>query len=301
MKFTFFTLGGRFLWEDVCCYQGWKIQCYTRNKKKYRLLDTYSIRRESGSFKQCKDTLLKYISAYELDGPYKDTILILPGFGRTKNSMQNMVDSFKGISANIIVMSYASLKQNLSFHTQMLAQLLQNSCQEQNLYIINYGAGCLLSRKMLNDSDNYRQYNVVRVLDINPMNSGSDLADLLKKYKIFNFLFGPMLRDIATPSAVKIGKLPADIEHGIIFCPSKLTLFIRKMLSRYESFSPATPPAETSYADNILNISHHTWFPLQNPLLFAHCRSFIERGNFTIDPLNRGLKNKTEKKHPKKI
>lgn len=298
MKFTFFTLGGRFFWEDICYYQGWKIQCYVRNKKKYRLLDPQSIRRESGSFEQCKESLLKSIESYEIDAPYKDTILLLPGFGRTQNSLKDLADSLKNIPANIIIVNYASLKQNLNYHSRMITELLQNSCQNQKLYIINYGASCLLTRKILNDSSNYRHYNIARVLDINPMNSGSDLAELLCKYRIFRLLFGPMLNDIATSRAVKISKLPQDIEHGIIFCPSKLVLYFRKMLARYEGFSPSTPPAETSYAENILDIEHLTWFPLQNPLLFAHCRSFIERGNFTITPLYRRKKN-LSKKHKK--
>jgi hypothetical protein len=49
MKFTFFTFGGNFMWEDIYNYQDWVIQ---RNlvSQKCRLLDPLNIRRHSGTF-----------------------------------------------------------------------------------------------------------------------------------------------------------------------------------------------------------------------------------------------------------
>ena len=74
MKFMFFTLGGRFYWEDVFNYQNWVIQkhCF---RNVYRLLDPYDICRESGDFEQCKETLLQYMKAYEAEALYDDTCI----------------------------------------------------------------------------------------------------------------------------------------------------------------------------------------------------------------------------------
>ena len=52
MKFDFFTLGGRFRWEDIYNYQGWRIQRHVKNRR-YRLLDSNDVRRDSGSFAHC--------------------------------------------------------------------------------------------------------------------------------------------------------------------------------------------------------------------------------------------------------
>ena len=60
MKFNFFTFGGSVFWEDVFFYQKWRIQrnCCT---KKYRLLDSWDIRRASGTFEDCQKAFIKYI------------------------------------------------------------------------------------------------------------------------------------------------------------------------------------------------------------------------------------------------
>lgn len=282
MKFDFFTLGGRFRWEDIYNYQGWRIQRHVKNRR-YRLLDSNDVRRDSGSFAHCQETLLKYINAYELNPLHNDTVLILHGFARTKNSVQYLAESFKESDFNVIAVNYASTYKNLNAHVQLLTQFLQNIEIKKNLYIINIGASCLITRKLLNTANNYHHYRIARVLDINPLNSGSDLAELLASNSVFRKIFGPMLVDITTRKAVTLPKLPQDIEHGIIFCPSTLQKLTKKILSRFESFPFLTPPSEKSYADNIKEIDESTFFPLENRDLILNCQQYISTGNFIDD------------------
>lgn len=284
MKFDFFTLGGRFFWEDTCNFQQWRIQRNTINMKKYRLLDPNNIRRDSGVFEQCKETLLKYIEAYELDEPFDDTIVLIHGFARTYKSVKFLADSLKDIKANIVSFNYSSTSNGLSSHANLLAKFLQNIDTKNNLYFINIGAGCLLARKLLNSSHNYRNYRVARVLDINPLNSGSDLAELLATSKIMRYFFGHTLIDITTRKAVNYAKLPQEIDHGIIFCPSTLQKIIKSLLKRFESFPFVSPPSESSYAKKIKQIENTSLFPLQNHELMENCRNFIIKGEFLEDP-----------------
>ena len=107
MKFDFFTLGGRFRWEDIYNYQNWRIQRHIKDRK-YRLLDPHDIRRDSGTFGKCQNTLLKYIQAYELNNRSADTVLIIHNFGRTRNSVQYLADSLQETNKNIITVNYAS-------------------------------------------------------------------------------------------------------------------------------------------------------------------------------------------------
>jgi hypothetical protein len=279
MSFSFFAFGSRFFWEDVYNYNGWIIQLNVRTLK-YRLLDTFSVCRESGSFEQCKETLLKYIRACELDELCDNTVIILHGFGGNRTSSKIIGDGLKGINANIIPMSYATFRRGIGFHSNILAQMLQNTEIKGKLYIINIGAGCLITRKLLGDSDNYRRYNIERILDINPMNSGSDLAELLMNNRFFKFLLGPMLKDIATPNALNLEKLPDEIDHGIIFAQTKFTLLLKKFFNRFESFPRDYPPSERSYAKKIKNVDLSTWFSLNDEQLLNYCKNFITTGDF---------------------
>lgn len=282
MKFDFFTLGGRFFWEDIYNYSDWIIQRHV-HKQKYRLLDPTHVRRESGSFDQCKKTLLKYIEACELDHLYEDTIIILHGFGRTRNSVATLADALKDLPANIIRINYASLHASLSFHAIMLEQFVKNLDTQGHLFIINVGASCLLTRKLICNSDNYRDYKIARILDINPINSGSDLAELLNRYNFFKKIFGPMLHDIETRKTISLPKLPSEIDHGIIFCPAIYQRITKKLLAHLDSFPFSSPPSEKSYAEKIKTIQEIIHFPLQSRELFDNCRNFIIEGEFLPD------------------
>ena len=285
MNFDFFTLGGRFRWEDIYNFKNWRIQRHTKAHK-YRLLDSHNIRRESGSFSKCQNTLLKYIRAYELDENQDDTVIILHNFARTRNSVQHLADSLQKTNKNIITVNYDSLHKNIDAHVQLLSQFLKNIEIKKNLYFINIGASCLITRQLINSNNTYHLYNIAGVLDINPMNSGSDLAELLSSKRIFRHIFGPMLSDIKTHQALNVPKLPQDIPHGIIFCPSILHSYFKKLFARFESFPYSTPPSEQSYADKIKYINPTSFFPLNDRDLALNCMQFLLSQTFVEDDEN---------------
>lgn len=295
MNLTFFAFDSRFFWEDVYNYNDWIIQLNVRTLK-YRLVDPFGVRRESGTFEQCKETLLKYIYACELTEQKENTIVILHGFGQKKSSVKALVNSLKDINANIVSVSYATLRRGIGFHSNILAQMLQNSEAKGKFFIINVGSSCLITRKMLSESTNFRRFNIERILDINPMNSGSDLVDLLFKNRFLNFLLGPMFKDIATKNAVTIEKLPPEIDHGIIFASGFLTNFIKKRFSKYESFPRTNPPDERSYAEKIVNVNGKTLYSLNDETVAEYCKNFITTGDF----MQSWQTSKREKKQAKK-
>ena len=282
MNFDFFTLGGRFRWEDIYNYQDWRIQRHIKSKQ-YRLLDPYNIRRDKGSFARCQNTLLNYIRACEIDMPSEDTVIILHGFARTRNSVGYLADALRETGKNIIAVNYASLHKDINSHAQLLSQFLQNIEIKKNLYFINIGAACLITRALVNSYNNYHLYNIAGVLDINPYNSGSDFAELLAAKPFWRRIFGPMLSDIATKRALNTPMLPQDIAHGIIFCPSTINMLLKKLTASLESFPYKTPPSEQSYAKNIKQIDTVSLLPLKNRDLILNCLQYLNTGTFIDD------------------
>ncbi len=280
MKFDFFTFGGRFFWEDVFNFQNWVIQHNIYNNT-YRLLDNQYIRRDSGSFEECKNTLLKYIEAYELETPYTDSIILLHNFARSKFSWNTVSESLKDIKANIIAVNTATLKKDLNHQAKQLVQFLKNLDNSGHISFVTHGSGCLLLRKLLSITDNYRLYNIERVIDINPINSGSDLADLLKESRICQKILGPMLLDLVPQKAIDLAKLPAEIQHGIIFYAPAYTRFVKKLLERFESFPFTSPPSEKSYAKDIFYINKYRWLPLNDAELGKACLTYLTKGKFS--------------------
>jgi len=280
MSFDFFAFNSRFFWEDVYNYNGWVIQLNVRTLK-YRVVDPLGVRRESGDFENCKSVLLKYIDACEMTELKENTVILLHGFGGNKSSVKKLTKGLKDINANIIALNYATLRRGIAFHANILAQMLQNMELKGRLYIINTGASCLITRKLLSESANYRRYNIGRILDINPMNSGSDFAELIVKKSLFKFLLGPMLKDITTSVAVNLKKLPQEIDHGIIFVISPVKKFIKRMWAKFESFPLASPPSERSYAEKVEEFESESFFPLDDEKLLTYCKNFITTGDFS--------------------
>lgn len=282
MSFDFFTFNSRFFWEDVYNHDGWVIQLNVRTLK-YRLVDSLGVKREAGTFAQCKETLLKYIESCELTELKDNTVMILHGFGKNKSSIKMLTKGLRDINANIIPVGYTTLRRGLLYHANILEQMLQNMELKGKLYIINVDAACLITRKLLSESKNYRRFKIESVIDINPTNSGSDLAELLRRKNIFNFLLGPMLKDIATPNAVNLKKLPQEIGHGIIFAPAPWKEVAKKIFARFESFPFSTPPSEHSYAEHVKDIKVKAWNPLDDEKTIKYCKNFITTGDFMKD------------------
>lgn len=279
MKFMFFTFGGQNNWEDVYSYQGWAIQ-KNINSTSYRLIDPYNIRRHAGSFEQCRDILMDYIKGFELDSPYDDSIVLIPGYGQSKKTMLKLAESLKSLNVNVIIFNNACLKADLNYHASMLTQFLKNLDNNGKLSFITTSTGGLILRKMISNSNNYRNYNIHRILEINPLNSGSDLAELLESMPIIAQRIGPMLKDITPKKIFSLSKLPRDIEHGLLFCPLHWKAFFRRFLSRYDSFPISSRPTEESYANIVKKFPQPLSEPLEDSNIIKICKKFITDGVF---------------------
>lgn len=279
MKFMFFTFGGQNNWEDVYSYQDWAIQ-KNINSTSYRLIDPYNIRRHAGSFEQCRDILMDYIKGFELDSPYDDSIVLIPGYGQSKKTMLKLAESLKSLNVNVIIFNNAGLKADLNYHASMLTQFLKNLDNNGKLSFITTSTGGLILRKMISNSNNYRNYNIHRILEINPLNSGSDLAELLESMPMIAQRIGPMLKDITPKKIFSLSKLPRDIEHGLLFCPLHWKAFFRRFLSRYDSFPISSRPTEESYANIVKKFPQPLSEPLEDSNIIKICKKFIADGVF---------------------
>ena len=279
MKFMFFTFGGQNRWEDVYNYQDWVIQKNIKTTG-YRLLDPHNIRRHSGTFEQCRDLLMSYAKAYELDSPYNDSIILIPGYGLPKKSMLKLAESLKSLPVNVIIFNNTALQADLSYHANMLTRFLKNINNSGKLSFITTSTGGIILRRMISNSNNYRNYNIQRILEINPLNSGSDLAELLEKWPNIAKFIGPLLKDITPKKMFSLAKLPRDIEHGILFCPLHWKAFFKRFLSRYDSFPTSSRPSEESYAQIIKKFPKPLSEPLENSEVIGLCKTYITKGFF---------------------
>ena len=108
MNFDFFTFGGSLFWEDVFFYQKWRIQrhCIT---KKYRLLDSWDIRRASGTFEKCQKAFVDCIDCYEITKQPKKLIILLHGYMDSKNIFKKLWRKLILTNATVAALNYPSV------------------------------------------------------------------------------------------------------------------------------------------------------------------------------------------------
>ena len=120
MKFNFFTFGGAFFWEDVFFYQKWRIQRHCGTKT-YRLLDSWDIRRASGTFEECQKAFIKYIDRYEITKQQGKLIVLLHGYLDGKNIFKPLWRKLVLTNATVAAINYPSLfRRSLASAYQLL-------------------------------------------------------------------------------------------------------------------------------------------------------------------------------------
>jgi len=233
MNIDFFTFGGSFFWEDVFFYQKWRIQrhCFT---KRYRLLDSWDIRRASGTFEKCQKAFIKYMDCYEITKQNSHMVILIHGYLDSKNIFKNLWRRLILTNSTVAAINYPSLFRGALSNSYQLLFFLNHMEDIEEVSFVTKGAGNLVLRKMLNlplELQTFRESVRIRnIVEINPVIRGNIFCDLLNKFKIFNFLFGPMIEDMTEKQIKNMPSIPNEIKSLKIFSESKACALLVKML-----------------------------------------------------------------------
>ena len=277
MEFDFFTFGGAVFWEDVFFYQRWRIQrnCFT---KKYRLLDSWDIRRASGSFETCQRAFVKYIKSYEIPPQRGKMVILLHGYGDSKNIFKPLWRNLVLTNATVAALNFPSLFRSSLASAYQLLFFLNHVDDINEVSFVTKGAGNLILQRALNlpmEQQTFRtKMRVGNVVEINPTIKENLLCEILSKFRIFRFLLGPMISEFKEENIKRMVSLPADIKTLKIFSDSKLTrLYLRMLkLCRIPVDAPKYPKKGTLY------IRGTTFYTLQNQEILNYTVKFINNG-----------------------
>ncbi len=281
MSFTFFTLGGRQLWEDIYVYQKWRIQrnCLTKH---CRLLDSWDIRRASGSFDECHRALLRSVQIFQLPPPKDKAVILLHGLLGNKNQFNQMVKMCESEGYSAIAVNYPSTRKELKAHVRQMELLLSNLKNMKEISFITDGIGGLLVRQLLRtDSQQQKIIKAGRVIQINPPNRGYRLWERLCNSKIALFILGPMIYTCDSRRIVQIPRFPESTEFGIINVRNKITDAIRDLSP--QSWQYIFPQPSDSFlpgAKDIINIKTWKTNSAAEKKTIQACRNFLRTGKF---------------------
>ena len=277
MKFNFFTFGGAFFWEDVFFYQKWRIQRHCGTKT-YRLLDSWDIRRASGTFEECQKAFIKYIDRYEITKQQGKLIVLLHGYLDGKNIFKPLWRKLVLTNATVAAINYPSLfRSSLASAYQLL--FFPNHMEHiTEVSFVTKGAGNLILRQTLNlppELQTFQEKMRIRnIVEINPVIKSSFLCDLLSKFRIFRLIGGPMLEEMTEKKLKNLPSLPNRLNSLKIFSDSKIS----KIISRISACCHF-PARENLYRKkDAVFIDGTNFQPLKNEKVLNCTVKFINNG-----------------------
>lgn len=277
MKFDFFTFGGAVFWEDVFFYQKWRIQrhCFT---KKYRLLDSWDIRRACGSFENCQRAFIKYIESCEITKQQGKMVILLHGYLESKNIFKPLWRKLTLTDSTIAALNYPSLFRSSLSSAHQILFFLNHLDDIKEISFVTNGAGSIVLQQLLNlDSDlqAYRsQMRLRNIVEINPVINENLFCEFLSRFKIFRFLLGPMLNDLTEKGVKKLPYIPNELNILRIFSPSRGYQLGIDLLSLW-GFSARENRIR---GKNIIYLKGTTFRTFKNEQLLNYTAKFINNG-----------------------
>ena len=212
MAFPFFTCGGWFYWIDRYSYSGWRIQ-ESMWTHRCRLLDPFNIRRASGSFDLCYDTLIYFWRAWEAEPPVKKAAVFIHDLFQRPSSFEKMAYHLQK-SFEPIIFSYPMFRFSLEKSAMALNALLDSREDLQQINFIAYGMGGLILRRAVMMNPLWLQKAGRSVFIAVPTN-GYSWAQKWKDKKWYSFLLGQAGKNILPETVKELPQMSG--EFGVIY------------------------------------------------------------------------------------
>jgi len=280
MRFDFFTLGGSQFWEDVFYYQKWRIQRNYKTKK-YRLLDNWDIRRAEGTFGKCRRAFLKYIEVYQLARQKGHIVVMLHGLGESKNIFKPLWRCVIKEGLMAAAVNYPSTRKRLDGHIRQLDFFLNHLEDVQDISFVTHGIGSVILKRLLSfDSPWQHKIRLRRIVEVCPPAKSNILYKHLGKYRLFQWILGPILKDL-TPKVMEA--LPAygnPQQVGIIRCPSRLKLLSFLLPESWRKAAESTEETDKDGDVKQITITNYWPNPFRNENIVNKCVKFLVSGKF---------------------
>lgn len=280
MVFTFFTFGGKQLWEDLFFYQGWRIQRSCLNGK-YRLLDAWNIRRESGTLLRCQNAFIHYIEVYQLLRPKQKAIVFLHGLGRTGSMFDSMTQAFETEGFTSIAVNFPSLRKSFDDIVSQLEFLLKNLKDIQEVNFITHGLGGLVLREVLHKNGSWRRkIKTGRVIALDVPNRGWHAGDLLSRKKPAVKTV-PALKIYESENIAKLPDFPKNLDVGILTTWNPLLRVLINILpASWRSLFPTPKDSHIAGAREISAVKYLRLNQCNTKKVITYCINFIKSGKF---------------------
>lgn len=209
------TMGGRLFWGDVYFYREWKIQqnVFTRH---YRLLNGEDVRKASGTFEECLETLQKIREEQKLEPMSGKGVVLIHGIIRSSRSFERMRKRLVEEGYQVFGFNYPSTRVPITDAARYLERALKSLEGIEEIDFVVHSMGGLVVRCYLMNCEE-PDPRVRRMVMLGVPNQGAGIADRVRRWPFYKVIYGPAGQQLVTDSEGLISKLPVpEFEFGIL-------------------------------------------------------------------------------------
>jgi pimeloyl-ACP methyl ester carboxylesterase len=207
------TLGGRIFWGDVVHFRGWRIQenVVTRH---FRLLDPLDRRFASGTLDACVAKLEEVKKEQKLELLDGKAVILVHGMGRSSKSWPKLTKELESMGYLVVGFDYPSTRCAITESAEYLAKVIDGLDGVDEISLVSHSMGGLVARAYL---ASHRDERIKRMVMLAVPNRGAEMADLVSKWSVFEWVCGPGGCQLVTDGDGLIASLPIpDFEFAVI-------------------------------------------------------------------------------------
>ncbi|MEM6675900.1 MAG: alpha/beta fold hydrolase [Planctomycetota bacterium] len=211
------TAGGQQCWADLAWDDGWRVQRHVWTGHA-RLLDDRDVRRAWGAPDACIAKLERRRAEGAAEGPRRDTVVLLHGLWRTRDSMAPLAAAFDDAGFDVIDIAYPSTRASIEEHAAQVAEVLDRlPGAGREVSFVTHSLGGLVTRALLaREHDPWRtRHRPYRAVFIAAPNTGSQLARKVRSIPAAFAIYGAPARELAHASSHDLPR-PPDIPFATI-------------------------------------------------------------------------------------
>ena len=211
----------------------------------------------------------------------RECVIVLHGLGRTAYSMGRIAEAL--VSNNYLVWneSYPSTSHSIeTLATEAINKGLEfcEQNQTQTVHFVTHSLGGILVRQYL---QLHTIGNLGRVVMLSPPNHGSEVADLLKDYTIYQIILGPAARQLGTDKDNLTGQLrPVKGEIGIITGVSSLDPWFSPVIPGDDDGKVSVESAKLEEMSDFMLVPNGHTFIMRDATVIKQVLYFLDHGTF---------------------
>ena len=213
---------------------------------------------------------------YEIPRQSGRLVILLHGLGESKNIFKPLIKPLEEKGYNVVAINYPSTRKSIQAHIDQLDFFLTHTEDISEVSFVTKGTGCLLLRYLLNTSFEWnKKFKIGKIVNVNPVNLGSEVCATLARFKIFSLIFGKALKECSPANIDEIPELPENYPLGLIFCETYFDKMVSPITTRFKGIDVPGDKKEEDFSPSHIHIKNTHLNVFDNPKLIQSCVSFL--------------------------